>query len=400
MVRKVPDIFSAEPDELTWEIVDAFLQERHPEDARIEYKRTLGDGVEESIAAMANTRGGVILVGVAEDKAKRPQLPIQGVSIGRHGGTLANLCYSKLQPVRVPRHKFIGLPAQPGQGVLVIQVRLEDAPPVTWHEGKGVLIRAGDADRPADLATLRTLLAAESERWEPAVETASEQLMHALSVSGPANATHVLVGALIRRGDGPQEDWTNVERKSLITVVKRYVQSAPDLQWLPRAGNVLVVRPEDASLSSGRPRIYIELDAVGFAMVRIGWKANPFPLAALLYGLSTGFALVMDPAVQEIYRPVLPLDFTLGLVNWPEKGIEPGYLIGALRLEEGTVNRAMVRVTRRYRLAPGAGWAPIAARFVDTVLGEAGYADYDYALPNLFGLAIREALSAAGLEPV
>jgi hypothetical protein len=45
--------------------VEAFLDERLPESLNIDYKAALADSVYECIAAMANTYGGVIFVGVA-----------------------------------------------------------------------------------------------------------------------------------------------------------------------------------------------------------------------------------------------------------------------------------------------------------------------------------------------
>lgn len=71
------------------------------ERARIEYKRELGNGnkVMEAIAALANTFGGVVLVGVDEDKQGADRLA--GVDSAERD-RLARMCWDKLVPPYSP----------------------------------------------------------------------------------------------------------------------------------------------------------------------------------------------------------------------------------------------------------------------------------------------------------
>ena len=93
---------------LDWSDIQAFLDQRLPEGERIDYKAELNPRVAESIGAMANTRGGIIVVGVEEDAEKKPVLPPKGISVDQiKGGSLGNFCRALLQPLYVPHHPYI-----------------------------------------------------------------------------------------------------------------------------------------------------------------------------------------------------------------------------------------------------------------------------------------------------
>lgn len=67
----------------TFADVEAFLREDLAEGVRLDYKRDFPGNLEKVIAAMANTEGGVILIGVDEDpeRPRYPLLPAVGVPI-------------------------------------------------------------------------------------------------------------------------------------------------------------------------------------------------------------------------------------------------------------------------------------------------------------------------------
>jgi predicted HTH transcriptional regulator len=63
-------ILTEPPDALTAESLAQFLAEQIPESINLEYKAKNTLGVLESVAAMANTNGGAVLVGVSEARGK------------------------------------------------------------------------------------------------------------------------------------------------------------------------------------------------------------------------------------------------------------------------------------------------------------------------------------------
>jgi predicted HTH transcriptional regulator len=113
--------FDLPPAAIDRSALDAFLAERLAESLNLDYKQELSDGVFETIAAMANTYGGIILVGVAEDPdhPTRPLLPPVGVDVDVRE-RLINQSYTRLQPPFAP--DVVPVPIEGGKVVLVIRV--------------------------------------------------------------------------------------------------------------------------------------------------------------------------------------------------------------------------------------------------------------------------------------
>jgi hypothetical protein len=75
------NLYSANWDNLTYQNVIEFLNSRPPENLFLDYKAALNDGggLEKDLAAFANTRGGLIFIGVKEDEERRPVMPPIGI---------------------------------------------------------------------------------------------------------------------------------------------------------------------------------------------------------------------------------------------------------------------------------------------------------------------------------
>src|SRR6266849_6417511 len=71
-------------DQITWNDIESFCQQGLPEGAYLDYKEDFPKNLEKTIAAMANTLGGIILIGVEEDKqTTKPILPLKGIEFQR-----------------------------------------------------------------------------------------------------------------------------------------------------------------------------------------------------------------------------------------------------------------------------------------------------------------------------
>jgi hypothetical protein len=83
--------------------LQAFLDQRLREDINLEYKQVWNQKALESVAAMANTYGGLILVGVPRDArdAELPAAEASGVDPAAREA-IVNQCYMKLQPSFAP----------------------------------------------------------------------------------------------------------------------------------------------------------------------------------------------------------------------------------------------------------------------------------------------------------
>lgn len=59
-------------EQITWDDIESFCQQKIAEGPYLDYKELFPKKLEKTIAAMANTLGGVILVGIKEDKQSKP----------------------------------------------------------------------------------------------------------------------------------------------------------------------------------------------------------------------------------------------------------------------------------------------------------------------------------------
>lgn len=123
-------LFTLPADEIGAEVLDEFLAQANPEATVLEYKRELNAQVLKTIAAMANTLGGVVLLGVPEKRGTNglPDAPV-GVPLGERD-RLASQCFAKLEPPFEPEIVPVRLD---GSNLYVLVVRVDPArvqPPV------------------------------------------------------------------------------------------------------------------------------------------------------------------------------------------------------------------------------------------------------------------------------
>ncbi len=98
-------MFSADLDKCTYGDGVAFLEQRLPEGQRLDYKADWPKGVERTIAAMANTEGGLIILGVEPDGESRlPKSPPVGCASNqaahRFQGLSSDLSFHNHSPDR------------------------------------------------------------------------------------------------------------------------------------------------------------------------------------------------------------------------------------------------------------------------------------------------------------
>jgi len=159
-VKTVPVTFPASPAEWDLRRLRQLVVENDLERARIEYKRELNGKVLEAIAALANTFGGVVLIGVDEDKQGSERLT--GVEASARD-RLARMCWDTLVPPYSP--EIIPVKLDPGDTyVLVVLVDPDYARrPVMLSRGNKIPVRIEGHNVPADWYRLRDLFAEELE---------------------------------------------------------------------------------------------------------------------------------------------------------------------------------------------------------------------------------------------
>lgn len=156
-------LFTVDASQLDLALVRNFLELDIEENFTVEYKCN-GDGALEAVAAMANTYGGMILVGVdANRQAKDRPGPVIGVPAGEKERLVNKVAGVFDPPWWCP--EVIPVPTGDGDKVvLVVRVAADRAPRPILHKGS-VLVRLDGRNITADRRVVRALF----EESDPSV---------------------------------------------------------------------------------------------------------------------------------------------------------------------------------------------------------------------------------------
>ena len=157
------NIFTDPLESICFDDVEAWASQSPPptESERLDFKQDFGKSVTESIVAMANHDGGVIVIGAEEtsarpDQPKAIRWPPVGVRLETWHDRFTEACYQQIQPAYRPEARALTIP-ETDRGIILVRVQPESAPRPLFHYQKGVLWRIGDHNRPANLEILRRL---------------------------------------------------------------------------------------------------------------------------------------------------------------------------------------------------------------------------------------------------
>ena len=151
-------IFTEPIASLTWQDICQFCELSLPESISVDYKRELPAEIERTIAAMANSNGGLIAIGVDEDRnTTRPISPPCGLAPERGlVEKITNVCISNISPPIVPD---IGVVKDDNTGKVVVIVRVQQShqAPHAISKSTRVYLRRGSVNSPEELASLDEL---------------------------------------------------------------------------------------------------------------------------------------------------------------------------------------------------------------------------------------------------
>lgn len=159
-------LFGCAAADVTYERVRALIEEQPPESLTLEFKERYSASLPKSIAAMANSYGGLIIVGVADSGADR----IRGVPSSAIT-QVVNGCYERLEPPWEPEIIPVPLPGDPDNLLLVVRVDPTRAPRPIMLDGT-VPVRLTGRNATADRSRIGRLFAEAA----PAVRTAGRRL--------------------------------------------------------------------------------------------------------------------------------------------------------------------------------------------------------------------------------
>jgi len=151
-------MFTLKLEEINFEKIKTFCEEQIPEGETIEYKGDFPKDLEKSISAMANTYGGIILIGVKADQTKNvPILPIEGIALTKGlEERVTSICLRNIIHPYFPQVKVCDFKNDKGEDRVVIFIRVHesDQTPHAINNNTDVYFRIKSQNEPFRKATV------------------------------------------------------------------------------------------------------------------------------------------------------------------------------------------------------------------------------------------------------
>lgn len=144
-------IFSTQINQITFEGVENFCKEKHPEGIELDYKQDFPKNLSKIIAAFANTRGGVIILGVKENPDTG--LPISWAGIPNQGKLLERVHQFATNVDPIPPYDVYVTDEKKGKVFVLIRVLEGEATPYYVHNDSNIYVRTGSVAKLVDLAS-------------------------------------------------------------------------------------------------------------------------------------------------------------------------------------------------------------------------------------------------------
>ncbi|MDO8589980.1 MAG: ATP-binding protein [bacterium] len=142
--------------EITYVDVIDFCKQSLKENINLDYKLDVDTGIAKTIAAMANTWGGLIVVGV-EDEDSKPKLPVEGIPYREHiEEQINNIILGNITPPTFPEVK-VCLSENKEKMFVVIRIPQSNLTPHAIRGNTRVYIRTNTSNEPEEEITIEKL---------------------------------------------------------------------------------------------------------------------------------------------------------------------------------------------------------------------------------------------------
>lgn len=139
-------------DSFDFDEVFSFCQEGHIEGIQLDYKKEIpSKGLSKHFAAFANTRGGIIIIGVEEDKKTGKPITFNGI---KNEGKLVDRLHqyaSGVQPI--PSYQIHVTDEKDGNVFILIKIFEGDRTPYCVLNDANLWVRTGNISNPIDIAS-------------------------------------------------------------------------------------------------------------------------------------------------------------------------------------------------------------------------------------------------------
>jgi hypothetical protein len=385
----MPDLFTKPVEEITYEDLETFAHTEPIEGERLDWKEELTPRTAETIAAMANTEGGLILVGAAEREVagqRTKQLawpPRRGVTVGVRDA-LASICQSAYRPPDyLPRSKLVPIKAREGEHVLVIRIDQRSAPRWVWHRERGFLVRTADQNRPATPERIAQLLS-EAQVNSEADDIATTWGM----ISPPTDGVEQMLIAVMQYPHGATV-FGQHQKDALVEAVQSWPGYRGPLQIRPGYRDIAMVRNMRAAGDASH-RLEIWFHAAGVARVCHVGRFGAIPWRWVVGEIMLTMNCLRGKESTDVYPNVREGTLRLALTNWPVEGVALDDPLQATCLSTQTL--CGLTVTHDFQVDPEMTPWDVARSFMDRVLADSGHWEYERSL-DLLGAQASEWLA-------
>lgn len=146
------EILNKPINKFSFDDVSAFCQQGHIEGIQLDYKQQLPlKGLAKHFAAFSNTRGGVIIIGVEEDKKIGKPIAWNGI---KNEGKLIDRIHQYASGVEpIPSYEVHITDENNGNVFLLIHIFEGDRTPYYVHNDSNLWVRTGNISNPIDIAS-------------------------------------------------------------------------------------------------------------------------------------------------------------------------------------------------------------------------------------------------------
>lgn len=146
------DILNKPVNTFTFQDIVSFCQEGHPEGIQIDYKRELPrDGLSKFFAAFSNTRGGIIIIGVEENRTTGIPLAWNGIPINAHNIERIHQWASNVEPI--PSYEVCATNEANGHVFILVRIFEGSMTPYYVQNDPRIYVRTGNITPSVDLAS-------------------------------------------------------------------------------------------------------------------------------------------------------------------------------------------------------------------------------------------------------
>lgn len=146
------DLLFKPPSSFGFDDIVAFCQEGHREGWQLDYKQLMpAKGLSKLFAAFSNTRGGVIIIGVEEDKIKG--VPVKWEGVANDVKLVEKIHQSATNVEPLPHYDVHVTDEKNGKVFILVRIFEGDQTPYYVHNDANIWVRTGDISNPVSLAS-------------------------------------------------------------------------------------------------------------------------------------------------------------------------------------------------------------------------------------------------------